>query len=193
MGRIVRSTGSRWTTYLLGTSGSITVNSVISDTTTVTRQWGRTSVPKVYNKHHRNAPKDAIYVGRPKFGQNKRAKHALSNLDSVNRMAICLSCGPTKIISRGNGRWRCYTDSNTRAKLWKRKKRQLKKDQLGPRCVICGSENNLVWDHCHSRNVFRGTLCRECNTGLGMFKDSPFVLRIAAEYLDSFNNPEDYV
>lgn len=51
-------------------------------------------------------------------------------------------------------------------------------------CALCGSEQRLVIDHCHKTDRVRDTLCTPCNTGLGMFKDRPEILRLAAEYVE---------
>ena len=59
------------------------------------------------------------------------------------------------------------------------------------RCAICKSlptqrstkENVLHVDHCHNTGKVRGLLCLSCNHGLGKFRDSPTLLRQAAEYL----------
>ena len=50
-------------------------------------------------------------------------------------------------------------------------------------CVICGSEENLVVDHCHKLNTIRGMLCNHCNKGLGHFRDDPDLLEFARIYL----------
>ena len=50
-------------------------------------------------------------------------------------------------------------------------------------CLICGSEEKLVTDHCHSSFIVRGKLCSNCNLGLGHFKDDPFLLEFARQYL----------
>jgi hypothetical protein len=48
----------------------------------------------------------------------------------------------------------------------------------------------LSADHCHKiqeqtgETVVRGLLCGQCNAGLGRFKDSPEILRKAAQYLE---------
>jgi Recombination endonuclease VII len=56
-------------------------------------------------------------------------------------------------------------------------------------CQICGrsfSKCNLVKviDHCHRSGSFRGTLCRNCNMGIGLFAESIEALIAAAFYLD---------
>lgn len=54
-------------------------------------------------------------------------------------------------------------------------------------CVICGSNENLVVDHCHKTNIIRGMLCNNCNMGLGKFKDDPCLLEFARIYLLSYS------
>jgi hypothetical protein len=57
------------------------------------------------------------------------------------------------------------------------------------RCAICSSDKpggrGKHWhvDHCHDQGHVRGLLCRACNTGLGVFKDDPALLRAAIAYL----------
>jgi hypothetical protein len=50
-------------------------------------------------------------------------------------------------------------------------------------CMICGREATHI-DHNHRTNKVRGALCNNCNTGLGMFQDSPKLLLWAAAYLN---------
>jgi len=42
---------------------------------------------------------------------------------------------------------------------------------------------NLAVDHCHESGTVRGLLCQDCNTGVGLFKDSPLLMIKAAKYL----------
>lgn len=60
------------------------------------------------------------------------------------------------------------------------------------RCAICGKKEtsvvkgglaSLSVDHNHRTGRIRGLLCRKCNTGLGMFKDSVKTMKAAITYL----------
>ena len=66
-------------------------------------------------------------------------------------------------------------------------------------CAICGSpethERNgkvkaLAVDHNHETGKIRGLLCSDCNTGIGKLKDSPTVLRAAAQYIETYSEPD---
>jgi hypothetical protein len=72
-----------------------------------------------------------------------------------------------------------YRTSNRRAFYEKRFKEQ------DGRCAICGHKDRLVVDHNHATGLMRGLLCYTHNTALGMFRDSPKLLRAAAEYLET--------
>lgn len=55
-------------------------------------------------------------------------------------------------------------------------------------CPICkrfvsDDERGMCVDHDHATGRVRGLLCIQCNSGLGMFKDSPRTLVRAARYL----------
>jgi hypothetical protein len=62
------------------------------------------------------------------------------------------------------------------------------------KCDLCGKylpRGKAVLDHCHKKVENRGWLCASCNSGLGMFKDSPETLRRAILYLESFTCSEN--
>ena len=60
-------------------------------------------------------------------------------------------------------------------------------DEQENKCKICSIEfnDNIKYnvDHCHSTEKIRGLLCRNCNVGLGFFKDDTKILIKAIEYL----------
>ncbi len=59
---------------------------------------------------------------------------------------------------------------------------------LGEQCEICGRTDELLnWDHDHSTGLFRGWLCRRCNTGIGLLHDDPTVVEAALFYLEGAN------
>jgi hypothetical protein len=65
-------------------------------------------------------------------------------------------------------------------------------DSQGRVCAICRSEisgHKKGWqlDHCHKTKKVRFILCTHCNRGLGGFRDSPELLRRAANALEAFN------
>lgn len=62
------------------------------------------------------------------------------------------------------------------------------------KCQICrspvsrGKVKTLVMDHCHVTNKVRGILCNQCNSGIGLFKESATMLRLAIDYLREYKN-----
>lgn len=54
-------------------------------------------------------------------------------------------------------------------------------------CAICGEScmtgQALSVDHDHKTGEVRGLLCKRCNFGIGYLRDSPELLKAAAEYL----------
>ena len=81
-------------------------------------------------------------------------------------------CGPCNDFQHRHGFRLSYED---RAKL-----------DAEPWCYICGTQDNLVIDHCHQTNLIRGYLCDTHNTALGKFHDSITELTMAIEYLTTY-------
>jgi hypothetical protein len=110
--------------------------------------------------------------------------------------AVCASCGPTDVKRQKRG-VRCGVVVRIEgrrhvARHWLRKKygidwktwHALLIAQSG-RCDICRDplvDPNV--DHDHESGAVRGLLCRDCNLGLGNFRDDPDRLREAAKYLE---------
>jgi hypothetical protein len=53
-------------------------------------------------------------------------------------------------------------------------------------CAICELPMKRVTvDHSHKSGRVRGLLCSTCNTGIGMLRDNPDVMRKAATYVET--------
>lgn len=66
-------------------------------------------------------------------------------------------------------------------------------DDCNGTCSICNQKETatirgkvceLTVDHCHQSGKVRGLLCRQCNVGLGNFKDNVGLLQSAIKYLE---------
>lgn len=131
-------------------------------------------------------------------------------IDYLNRAGSAASCGcrhgkswETRTAERKENSRRRYIENQERATRAARSDRLKKKygitiekyDQMlreqGERCAICSVHQNsipkiqgrLVVDHCHSTGQVRRLLCKSCNTGLGMFRESIDFLTNAINYL----------
>ena len=129
-------------------------------------------------------------------------KHFISEVDPINQIGTCAACGPNTKLKRKYGKhaggFRCrnkyletkhgpgetiYLDERT--SYTTRQKLELIRKQNGL-CAIC--QQPVIRphvDHCHTTGTIRGVLCRDCNIGLGNFKDDPELLRRAISYLDA--------
>ncbi|QGJ93015.1 HNH endonuclease [Gordonia phage Chidiebere] len=135
-------------------------------------------------------------------------RHRLTEVDEQLRIANCSVCGPDVKIVLMPSRRQCrnqYLKGKRRTypatklspaqlptaaeqKRWKKYRltpaeynRMCEKQRH--RCAICGSKTKLVVDHDHITGKVRQLLCTTCNTGLGMFKESPELLKAAVRYL----------
>jgi hypothetical protein len=67
------------------------------------------------------------------------------------------------------------------------------------KCGICRTHLNssrytkLAADHCHKTKKIRGLLCTQCNTAIGLMKDSTERLLAAVEYLKRHTSDEEIV
>jgi transposase-like protein len=100
-------------------------------------------------------------------------------------------CGPLNPNWKG-GFW---VDDPKRARKKYLARRKIKPEeyenkfiQQGRRCKICRTSQSKRWhwDHDHKTGKLRDILCNKCNLGLGLFNDSPEILKKAARYLEKF-------
>jgi Recombination endonuclease VII len=109
-----------------------------------------------------------------------------------------------------NARERYATDPEYRAATRASKRKQRRKNELKHRyglswedyqamlarqdgkCAICECEftHTPFVDHCHITGKVRRLLCRDCNTGLARFKDDPYRVLAALQYLLEFLGDE---
>lgn len=57
-------------------------------------------------------------------------------------------------------------------------------DRQCGRCLVCGEHKKLAVDHDHKTGLIRGLLCSQCNTAIGLLKDSPELMRTLARYVE---------
>jgi hypothetical protein len=138
--------------------------------------------------------------------QLKSAKKYRIDWDAPER--ICCKCKTLKNVeefSKGMGGRMCKECDRKNAQSYRNSGRQRQKEiprkygisfeqflqlveEQQNKCKICSKEletgvNGLVVDHCHEVNKVRGILCRDCNLGLGFFKDDVIRLLKAIDYL----------
>lgn len=128
-------------------------------------------------------------------------QHRLSNKDKEKLTATCAVCGPNtpmKINYRGyvmcRIKWRQdqakINKGQAQRKVWGNEDKTYEQyyaeymtSQQGL-CGICKEEmKNPQLDHCHVTNEVRGLLCKNCNLGLGNFRDNQEILLSAIKYL----------
>ena len=114
------------------------------------------------------------------FPRSKQAKAGLKG--------TCRKCARTAV--RGSELKRAYG-------LSREQHTRMQQRQDG-RCLICavkffsgGGGTRPHVDHRHDSGAVRGLLCHNCNVLLGHAKESPGVLRAAAEYLEKANADSD--
>lgn len=127
--------------------------------------------------------------------------HRITNVNETELTGTCSECGPVTLrktsAMRGNCHniwYQCYPNYLAKLAVRRNKYRTInKKDCLGPICEICSRNAQLCFDHDHTKyntrnlkpHILRGTLCRDCNIGIGMFKDNPQLLLAAVDYIKS--------
>ena len=109
------------------------------------------------------------------FVKDRQSKHGRRNL--------CISCAVKRNEAHPkNKHWK--TDYQVKKRYGVTAEEYNTKMESFSSCVLCGSTNNLCYDHDHDTLKFRGVLCRLCNTALGLFQDNPELMRKAASYVE---------
>ncbi len=122
-----------------------------------------------------------------------RGNHFISNVDMATRMGDCAVCGRVKVYTNGRNRPVQYHSCSKRVAetVYKTRKAEYgwtaeQRDQylIGKTCQICSESSIMHIDHDHETGVVRGALCQKCNMALGLMRDNPLLLRLAADYLE---------
>jgi hypothetical protein len=71
--------------------------------------------------------------------------------------------------------------------------KDLKEPDHGQPCESCGEKVTQNWqlDHCHKTGIFRGWLCKQCNTGIGNLGDDKSSVLKALMYLERAEKGEN--
>jgi len=112
---------------------------------------------------------------------------ACENFDRSSRTASGLTswCKPCKsVASRSAYFYRKY-------KLTERELSALRKAQQD-QCGICGAPAPEHLDHDHATGKIRKLLCQRCNQGLGLFRDEPYLLQVAALYVQAHKQQQAF-
>lgn len=64
------------------------------------------------------------------------------------------------------------------------KKKGMLKAPDGTVCEICKKSNNIVFDHHHTLNQFRGWLCNGCNRSIGMLGEDIHAIVATVNYMN---------
>ena len=99
--------------------------------------------------------------------------------------AVCFHANVDNIKSLYNAeRWK---DGHAKRSHWKSRgavisEEDIRRHEATSECDFCGCDvsSSKQLDHCHDTGKYRGTLCKECNTGLGKLGDN---LDVIAERL----------
>jgi hypothetical protein len=59
-------------------------------------------------------------------------------------------------------------------------------------CGICGAPGPEHLDHDHATGKLRKLLCQRCNQGLGLFRDEPYLLQVAALYVQGHRQQQAF-
>jgi hypothetical protein len=132
--------------------------------------------------------------GVPKFVSHYRSRGGEMSHLLKSRCNQCLHKEHKRWVENNPVKVREYRDKDPWTLVKRCSRRNITPEQLiytyekqEGCCAICKKEIEIInsaIDHNHKTEEFRGILCKQCNRGLGMFLDSPLILRNALEYLE---------
>lgn len=125
---------------------------------------------------------DSLYP----FSQEYLSRHRIVKVNLKSFLGVCTICGPRAeiVVQNYRGKDKYYCLEARRISL-RKIHYKTKKQFLGRNCEICGTKERLCYDHNHRTGKFRGTLCHNCNAGIGFLGDSLKKLKKAVLYLKS--------
>ena len=133
-------------------------------------------------------------------GRRMRRSSAVSPLRGAQLSVshkLCVECG--KMLDSGTGyvnsksqrTGKLYLNSacrpchNHRVQVVAKLKQKHPHPPAGTPCECCGRVSKLFLDHSHDTDTFRGWICRECNSSIGLMGDSVEGVRKALTYLET--------
>ena len=110
-------------------------------------------------------------------------RHKLSNINLDEKIADCSVCGNNISIKYSpKGGKRCLAAIREYRKKYGGRYRY---HEPNPGiCDVCENDRLVSFDHDHASGIFRGWLCINCNTTLGLVHDDPARLQQLINYLE---------
>ena len=112
------------------------------------------------------------------FGNNTSGKYPFDRNGYRLKRGDCIECN--KKLSKGK---------QLAVKIAKQNGIQSKAPE-GTCCEICGKTDNIVFDHHHSKEEFRGWLCNGCNRSIGMLGED---IKAAIDVVNYLNKNEQLI
>lgn len=129
--------------------------------------------------------------------------HKIIEVNPDTKTGICIKCGSVEVSLRWNSNktsraYQCKKrEDATRRKWWDKNPHKVKQYHLkrlygvtiDPAtipsiCEVCSSsDRKIAFDHDHDTGDFRGWLCTNCNSALGLVNDDVEVLEKLIEYI----------
>lgn len=114
-----------------------------------------------------------------------RARQKLWRSDPVNKAKVTAS---TEKWRKDNPETHARIKERAQAKSYGLTVERYRELRAKTHCDICAeaftSAKHRHIDHCHDSKKVRGVLCSKCNLAIGMMRDNPTYLRLAADYIE---------